>query len=805
MNNNRHPKGLYIGILLILMLFAFFMIPLKGFINSGKKVAFNHSINPDTDTDPPIIAFLQTYPSKPEWFDDVNITVEVYDANSGIKKVILSYNSKLDEYGGYRNFTMKHLKDDVFSHVIPNSIYVQNNGFGDNVTYKVYACDQNDNWVVSDLEFYYMNDTIKPNSFLYTPNNYSFLPALAKFNVSSSDNGSGICCVNLTIYNQSGYKIESFASNNPSNIFEWDTSSLPDYNASNPLYYIVNYTVNDKSTPQNSNITTLFVYIDKESPYVSYINRIPCQDNNTITDETVKGLIDLNSQISDSYFNDSQKYLKIINDTDGTIKMPLSVNLSDFGIEFDLIDSINISLSAKINYSNNNIIQAGWGVYNWTNNTITEIDGLIFNQTNDIFENLIINKSDISDLISEGNNSRIELFMLFNTTGPTASFMINYLNFHIIYDNEKWFYGNNFSISVWCNDTIGIERIDIHHENITLFEINSSLLGPASIDTSLLSDGEAVKINLTAYDKAGNILIDILTIKNDDSGPNVNITSPPVNSTFGESGIWNTIVPITVYGNETISEFEKMELYVDGVLQTVTDEQIDQIIETNATGHIIYVQTNSTWYKEGTYTYYWNASQCQENKTYNLTLVGYDILNNTNSYELNLTKSIFTENISIETEKLNGLIETISFTLEVTIKNNGNSTLLNYTPTLIIPNSWTYTLQGYSSNDFQYLNPNAQKTITFLITPSEVSKTKNYNITIKINCQIVENLSQPTNNLTVSKQITLIISEKPLYMDLEKLIPLLLSVFIGLGLGLLIILIYYRVKIKGEKPKLKSK
>jgi hypothetical protein len=134
MNKNRNPKGLYVGILLILLVFAFLMIPLKGFINSEKKIAFNHSINPDADTDPPIIAFMQTYPSNPEWFNDVNITSEVYDANSGIKTVILTYNSQLDEYGGYRNFTMKHLKDDVFSYVIQNSIYVKNNGFGDNVT-----------------------------------------------------------------------------------------------------------------------------------------------------------------------------------------------------------------------------------------------------------------------------------------------------------------------------------------------------------------------------------------------------------------------------------------------------------------------------------------------------------------------------------------------------------------------------------------------------------------------------------------------------------------------------------------------
>ncbi|MHA1269242.1 MAG: hypothetical protein ACTSPY_05590 [Candidatus Helarchaeota archaeon] len=792
-------KNLTLISIIVIILFTIFIIPIENIIKLQTN-SDNSQIHILDDTSPPIISFLQHHPSNPEWFNDINITVEVYDDNSGVKQVILSYSSNLDEYGGYRNFTMTQLHDDIYNYTIPNSIYVSNNGFGDTVVYKIYTCDQAGNWAVSPEQSYYMNDTILPNLFINSPANNSFISSILEFNISSNDTGSGVDCINITIYNQTGYKVNSFQSNEESAIFTWDTSSLPNYNSSNPLYYTAKCFVKDKATPQNINQTQLILYIDKDPPFVSYINRLPCQDNLTITNQLLKGLIIQNSSIKDTYYNDT-KYLSILNSTDGTILMPLSINLSNFGINYDLIEMINITISAKISYSNHSIKNAGWGIYNWTNHTIYTIDDTIFNNSEYQTSSFLLQKSNISGFISNGNNSRIELFLTLNTTGQNITFSINYLNFHIIYDPTHWFYGNNFTISIWGNDSISIEKMVVHYENITLFEINSSYIGPCTIDTSKVPDGTSVNINLTTYDKAGNQLVDTIIIKNDHSGPNVSIDSPQQNSTFGQSGIWNTIVPITITGNEEYSEFLKMELYVDGQIQSVKDGQLGQIIETNSTGYIIYKQTNSTWYKSGTYTFYWNASLIHENQTVNITLIGYDILNNTKSFQLNITKCIFIENISIEPSFPSYLIENNPFILTVSMKNYGNSTLYNYTPTLILPSNWKYSLYQYIPSNFQFLIPGDEKTISFLITPSSVSNTKQFNLTFYINCQIIENLTQPINNFTTSLIIEITINEAPGYYNFQYLIPLIISICAGLGIGLFIPYLYYRSKIKGPQYK----
>ncbi|MBD3230634.1 MAG: hypothetical protein GF329_20815 [Candidatus Lokiarchaeota archaeon] len=792
---NYRLKSLIIVFFIFTMLFLVIFIPI---INSNKKFTNYDSeaiiLTPLDDSTAPIISFLQNHPSTPQWFDDINITVEVNDDDSGIKRVILSYSSQLDEYGGYRNFTMTHLRDDTFNYTIPNSIYVSNNGFGDTVTYKVYACDQAGNWKVSPINTYYMNDTINPEAIIYYPSNNSWVSSLAKFNTTAFDNGSGIDCVNLTIYNQSGSKIESFESTEPSNVFEWDTSTLANYNSSNPQFYIVNYTVRDKSTPQNINRSQIFIFIDKESPFISDINRLPCEDNATITNEIIKGTA-VHGSVSSTYFNDSNNYFEIINYTDGLILMPLSINLSDYGIVYDLISSINISISARVSYSGNNTIeQAGWGIYNWSDESIFVIDNTIFNQTNDQFDNFLINNQNISSFISQGNNSRLEAFVLLNTTQTSTSFLINYLNFHILYDNNHWFSGNNFTISVWGNDSISFDKIKVHHTNITLAEINNSYISSCTINTNLLPEGKNVDINVTTYDKAGNTLYDTLTIKNDITGPDVEILSPIANYTFGESGIWNTIIPITISGSEQYSKFNRMELYINGVLQDVNEGQLGQIIETNATGQIIYRQTNSTWYKPGTYDFYWNASECIENKTYNIKLIGYDSLNNKNYFQLNATKKIFVENISIEITKPNTIVEETPFILRTTIKNYGNSTLFNYTPGLKLPSSWSYTFYNYTPNNFLYLNPNDQQEVYFKVTTSGLSRPKNYNITVSINCQIVENFTQSVNNFSTSQEITITVNDKPLYSFFENFVPLLIAIFGGIGLGVVGVLIYYKSK-----------
>ncbi|MHA2012137.1 MAG: COG1470 family protein [Candidatus Helarchaeota archaeon] len=795
-------KEFSICIIIITIILGAFILPLKSVAQTTQNDFEKVFIAPKSDTVPPVIAFLQNRPQNPEWYDDINITVEVYDANSGIKQVILSFSSDLDEYGGYRNITMTHLMNDLYNCTIPHSIYVKNNGFGDIVKYKVYASDQAGNWAVSPEKSYYMNDTVAPTIFLYSPLNNSFVSSHVNFNVSSFDNGSGISSLNLTIYNQSGYKIASFESTENSHIFQWDSSNLPNFNSSNPLYYIANLTVKDKSTPQNINQTSIILYIDKTAPYISQINRLPCQNNSTITNQTIEGAIIQNSSIKYTYFNDTE-FLSIVNGSNGIINFPLSINLSNFGIEYNLIDYINISISAKINNATNWTKQAGWAIYNWTGNKLYTINNLVFNTTHDQFDNFIINSTTLNNYISKENYSRIEIFLLLNSTdNVNTTFYVNYLNFHIVYNSTHWFNGNNFTISIWGNDSISFEKMVVHYQNITLFEKNTTYIGPCNINTAKIPDGNAVNINLTTYDRAGNIRSDIITIKNDHSGPNVQILSPAQNSTFGESGIWNTIVPITISGHEEYNKFKKMELYFNGQIQSVKDGQLGQIIETNATGYVIYKQTNSTWYKEGTYKFYWNASLIKENTTVNITLIGYDSLNNTNSYQLNITKCIFIENISFTTTTPDYIIENIPFILQITIKNLGNSTLYNYTPILNLPAHWTYKLYQYNPDDFLFLNPNSEQTIKFLITPYSVSKTKSFSLTLSISCKIVENFTQPINNFTKSLQITLTIHDTPIYLLIQNFIPIIISIVAGIGLSLFSFYLYYKFKIKSPKLKL---
>ena len=110
-------NGFIVSIFFLLIIFGVFIYPMRNNINSinNNQNSINQPIMIFDDSSPPVIDFLQTNPSNPEWYDNISITVEVYDDNYGVQQVILSYSSNLDEYGGFRNKTMTQLSDDIYN------------------------------------------------------------------------------------------------------------------------------------------------------------------------------------------------------------------------------------------------------------------------------------------------------------------------------------------------------------------------------------------------------------------------------------------------------------------------------------------------------------------------------------------------------------------------------------------------------------------------------------------------------------------------------------------------------------------
>ncbi|MHA1264799.1 MAG: hypothetical protein ACTSRS_06135 [Candidatus Helarchaeota archaeon] len=781
-----------ISIGLILLLFSptftlYFNPFIKGNISLQESVL--------TTLQGPEIYDVTITPEYPKWDDNVTITAQITDP-WGILEAWINYDADNDAYAGWgANFTMSHVADDTYTYEILNSIWDPPWGpaHGSYVNFTIFAKNGLGEWSHSNYYQFYMNDTIKPVINILTLTNHSYVSGNFQINTTIIEEGSGVKQANLSIFMGNGTLSKQFTSTNLNETFLWDVSSLPDYNASNPAsYYTINFTVWDNANPPNwATILLEDIRIDNTAPYLasinSYKNRTAfVQDNQTLTTNIISAS-NFQNDISVTHQNNST-YHTFYNGSSGFLQVAYGFNLSSWNITVDMINTLQITLDGKISYSNSSILAAGWKIWNWIHQNFTIIHSTIFNTTTDISDTLFLSIFNKSLYVNANLSNRIEIFFFVNTTGPSISGSIDFISYNITYfKTDDWYNRDNENITLRIagDDLLSFDRIELHYENYTYYIFNSSGIHILDFNTTVLPDG-FVPLNVTVYDKAGNSNSSSLFINIDYIGPIVTISSPINNSYIGESGVWNLIVPVELSGYDIAKNFKKMELWIDGSLAPVVPGQLGQIIEYDEFGNITYQQQNATWYKEGNYTYYWNASLLAHNSTHELKMISYDGFNNLNFYHIFIKVAIFQINISIiDVGENYSTSSDHAIILEFTITNNGNSTLMNFAPQLVLPTYWEWNFKDITSFDFQFLRPGNSFTFKIQIIPRSVQSHLNQTILLQFSCKLVENLTQTTNYFSFQLTTYVIVEPDSPWGDIQATVFFILSILIGLGVGLL--------------------
>lgn len=748
-------------------------------------------------------------PSHPEWYDNITITAEITDPN-GIYEVWINYAATKDQYAGWgANFTMTHLSDDLYSYTIYNSIWDPPWGpaHGASVNFTIFARNGLGQWSQSRYYRFYMNDTVAPVAQILTLTSNSYVSGVVEINTTIIEEGSGVKVANLSIYMGNGTVFKTFSTTQLNETFIWDVSSLPDYNISDPAsYYDINFTVWDKATPANWNSVLIeSVRIDNTAPYIAFINSYKtlsanALDNTTITPNPINATNFIND-IAVTYF-DNSTYHSFYNGSTGYLQVAYGFNFSNWNITSDMIESVIVTLDGKIGYSNSSILQAGWKIWNWVHQNFTIIDSTVFNSTVDISDSFSLTITNKTSYIKDLFDSRLEIFFFVSTTGPSINASIDYIVYNVTYyEIDEWYNRNNENITLKIigDDLISFDRIELHYLNYTYLTLYSSGSHILSFNTTVLPDG-TVPLNITVYDKAGNTNTSRILIDVDYFGPVVTIISPSNNSYIGTSGILDLIVPIRFSGYDVAQNFQRMELWINGELAPVLPGQLGQILEYDQFGQIIYEQSNATWYEEGEYTYYWNASNLPHNSTHTLQLRSFDGFDNPNSYEIFVTMATFKTNISITDVRKNySTFSDSAIILEFKITNHGNSTLMDFTPEITLPSSWDWNFKNVDSFSFNYLNPGQSLVFQIQVIPRAIHTPINQTVQLTINCRIVENLTQISNNFSIQFQTHILVDPKSNWLDIQSTIFLLISIAAGLGIGLLSFYIFQYLRRVSQK------
>lgn len=814
-----------IGLLLLFITFAF-SIQITSIL--AKNLPFeNSSIEACIGPEVKNVSFT---PEKPEWYDNITITADITDP-WGIIAVWINYAADKDAYAGWgANFTMQHNQDDQYGYTILNSIWdTPQKAFGAHVNFTIYAKNGLGQWSRSGYYQFYMNDSVKPIVQVHSLNNDSWLSGNVQINFSIYEEGSGIKAANLTIYDGNGAFYKQFSNLISSDVFTWnaslaidynitnpeflfgygftfDVSSLPDYNLSKPnSYFSMNFTVWDKSINSEAIIFPILP-VDNTNPYLLSLNSYKnltthCQDNMTITSNMISASNFINNHTT-TYSHDLN-YHTFTNEDPGFLQIAYGLNLSAFNLTADMINVISITLEGKISYSNSAILEAGWKIWNWIDNNFTTIDSTIFNSTTSVSDNVILSISNKSLYIKNDISQRIEIFFYVNTSGPDITADIDYLVYNLSYfEIDDWYNRDNQIITLLVKgfDLLSFDYMTLVYQNDIFYRWNSSGEYLYDFNTSLLPDG-AIPLTLIVYDKAGNYNSTSILLNIDFFGPIISIISPLNNSIIGQSQITDLIVPVQLSGYDLAHNFQRMELWIDGQIGSVKSGQLGQILEYNAYGNIIYEQSNATWYKQGTYTYYWNASVLIHGSRHELMIRSYDGFGNPNENYTYVIMGLFRTNISIIDVRENySITSENTIILEFRIINYGNSTLKDFTPNIIVPSQWIWRFKDMGASDFNYLSPGQSLTFQIEIIPKSVKNPINQSIDIIINCKIVENLTQLYNNYTIQFRTYLLVQPQDDWQEIKSTVFLILSILIGLGVGLLSIKIYFVLRELSKQP-----
>jgi len=159
-----------------------------------------------------------------------------------------------------------------------------------------------------------------------------------------------------------------------------------------------------------------------------------CTGNSTITGTSLYAAQFSGTHVN-CYLNDGV-YHSYVNASNGKVIMAYYVNLSEYLIPYNNISKVEISIDGKINYANELIRLAGWGIWDWTLSSLTLINGSLFNATTDQNQKIVIDTSNKTKYISP-SNSRIEIFVNVTTIGPSVNVSIDFLQFNVTYNQLK--------------------------------------------------------------------------------------------------------------------------------------------------------------------------------------------------------------------------------------------------------------------------------------------------------------------------------------------------------------------------------
>ena len=109
--------------------------------NHNETSEYSYTVSAIPDTEGPSISDITATPSQPKDGEDITVRARVSDP-SGVKTVILSYST--DGGQTWHNITMTSAGDDYYEATIPGQ------PGGTTVRYKIYACDNADNWSISE-------------------------------------------------------------------------------------------------------------------------------------------------------------------------------------------------------------------------------------------------------------------------------------------------------------------------------------------------------------------------------------------------------------------------------------------------------------------------------------------------------------------------------------------------------------------------------------------------------------------------------------------------------------------------------
>ena len=204
-------------------------------------------------------------------------------------------------------------------------------------------------------------------------------------------------------------------------------------------------------------INATFIDRDDYDPYGQVSSYLSVEGNETITNELPK----YNTSYGNQNYTktDDTQYHVFSNNSDGLIYIPYYINLTNQGINFNNITSMNITSTASISISNDNISYAGWRIWNWTANDYYEISNNSFNSTS-MSTDIFYYNGNLTHFINITENNRIEIFFVVNMTqNSTLNLSIDYIGFNII-NNRTGIQAtlclkhNSSSTTYWINQSM---------------------------------------------------------------------------------------------------------------------------------------------------------------------------------------------------------------------------------------------------------------------------------------------------------------------------------------------------------------